>query len=82
MVSKGGYNSKLAELHALRRAKTEVRILETIAAHPGCTIPQIAQSVQLEPNYIRAVLRLYLADGLVWREQGKNRYQPGRYYLA
>lgn len=52
MTSKGGYNSKLAERHALRRAKTEVRILEAIAAHPGCIIPQIAQSVGLDANYI------------------------------
>ena len=82
MASKGGYNPKLAELHALRRAQTEVKILEAIAASPGSTIPQIAQSVQLDPNYIRGVLRRYLADGLVWREQGKNRHRPGRYYLA
>jgi hypothetical protein len=42
--------------------------LELVRREPGITIPQIAESLKIEPNYLYRVLPKLVADGLVKRD--------------
>jgi hypothetical protein len=42
--------------------------LELVRSQPGITIPQIAESLKIEPNYLYRVLPKLVADGLVKRD--------------
>jgi hypothetical protein len=42
--------------------------LELVRTQPGITIPQIAESMQIEPNYLYRVMPRLLEDGQVRRE--------------
>jgi CRP-like cAMP-binding protein len=42
--------------------------LELVRAQPGITIPQIAESLKIEPNYLYRVMPRLLEDGSVKRE--------------
>jgi hypothetical protein len=42
--------------------------LELVRTQPGITIPQIAQSMSIEPNYLYRVLPKLVSDGKVRRE--------------
>jgi hypothetical protein len=45
--------------------------LELVRSKPGITIPQIADSLKIEPNYLYRVMPKLTADGLVTRvDQG------------
>jgi hypothetical protein len=42
--------------------------LELVRSQPGITIPQIAQSMKIEPNYLYRVMPRLVEDGQVRRE--------------
>jgi DNA-binding IscR family transcriptional regulator len=42
--------------------------LELVRSQPGITIPQIAESLKIEPNYLYRVMPRLVADGQVKRE--------------
>jgi hypothetical protein len=42
--------------------------LELVRSQPGITIPQIAESLKIEPNYLYRVMPKLVADGNVKRE--------------
>jgi hypothetical protein len=42
--------------------------LELVRSKPGITIPQIAESLKIEPNYLYRVMPRLVADGQVKRE--------------
>jgi hypothetical protein len=42
--------------------------LELVRNQPGITIPQIAESLKIEPNYLYRVMPKLVADGQVTRE--------------
>ena len=42
--------------------------LELVRSQPGITIPQIAESLKIEPNYLYRVMPKLLEEGLVSRE--------------
>ena len=42
--------------------------LELIRSQPGITIPQIAESLKIEPNYLYRVIPKLINEGLVSRE--------------
>jgi hypothetical protein len=42
--------------------------LELVRSRPGITIPQIAESLKIEPNYLYRVMPRLVADGQVRRE--------------
>jgi hypothetical protein len=42
--------------------------LELVRSQPGITIPQIAESLKIEPNYLYRVMPKLTSDGLVKRE--------------
>jgi hypothetical protein len=42
--------------------------LELVRSRPGVTIPQIAQSMKIEPNYLYRVMPRLVEDGQVRRE--------------
>ena len=45
--------------------------LELVRSQPGITIPQIAESLKIEPNYLYRVMPKLTADGLIKRvDQG------------
>lgn len=47
--------------------------LELVRSQPGITIPQIAESLKIEPNYLYRVMPKLVDEGLVTREgQGWN----------
>ena len=52
--------------------------LELVRSHPGITIPQIAESLKIEPNYLYRVMPKLTSDGLVKRDgQGWHAAAPG-----
>ena len=42
--------------------------LELVRSRPGITIPQIAESLKIEPNYLYRVMPKLVADGQVTRD--------------
>ncbi|HET9073310.1 MAG TPA: winged helix-turn-helix transcriptional regulator [Solirubrobacteraceae bacterium] len=42
--------------------------LDLVRAQPGITIPQIAEQLHIEPNYLYRVMPKLVSDGLVKRE--------------
>lgn len=42
--------------------------LELVRSQPGITIPQIAESLKIEPNYLYRVMPKLTSDGLVTRD--------------
>ncbi len=42
--------------------------LELVRSRPGITIPQIAEALNIEPNYLYRVMPKLVADGLVTRD--------------
>ena len=42
--------------------------LELVRNQPGITIPQIAENLKIEPNYLYRVMPKLVSDGLVKRE--------------
>ena len=42
--------------------------LELVKAQPGITIPQIAESLKIEPNYLYRVMPKLVEDGAIKRE--------------
>ncbi len=51
--------------------------LELVRSQPGITIPQIAESLKIEPNYLYRVMPKLTADGLVTRDgQGWRPAEP------
>lgn len=42
--------------------------LELVRSQPGITIPQIAESLKIEPNYLYRVMPKLVSDGLVARD--------------
>lgn len=44
-----------------------VQALELVRSQPGITIPQIAESLKIEPNYLYRVMPKLTADGVVKR---------------
>jgi hypothetical protein len=42
--------------------------LELVRSQPGITIPQIAESLKIEPNYLYRVMPKLTSDGLVARD--------------
>jgi hypothetical protein len=46
----------------------QTRRLELIRSQPGITIPQIAESLKIEPNYLYRVMPKLINEGLVSRE--------------
>jgi predicted transcriptional regulator len=42
--------------------------LELVRSQPGITIPQIAESLKIEPNYLYRVMPKLTSDGLVKRD--------------
>ena len=42
--------------------------LELVRSRPGITIPQIAESLKIEPNYLYRVMPRLVADGQVTRD--------------
>jgi hypothetical protein len=42
--------------------------LDLVRSQPGITIPQIAESLKIEPNYLYRVMPKLVADGQVTRE--------------
>ena len=42
--------------------------LELVRSRPGITIPQIAEALKIEPNYLYRVMPKLTSDGLVTRE--------------
>lgn len=47
--------------------------LELVRSKPGITIPQIAEALKIEPNYLYRVMPKLVSEGLVTREgQGWN----------
>jgi len=52
-----------------RRSGTRgTQALELVRSQPGITIPQIAESLKIEPNYLYRVMPKLVADGQVRRE--------------
>jgi hypothetical protein len=45
-----------------------VQALELVRQQPGITIPQIAEAIKIEPNYLYRVMPKLLEDGLVRRD--------------
>jgi hypothetical protein len=51
--------------------------LELVRSQPGITIPEIAESLKIEPNYLYRVMPKLTSDGLVKREgQGWHALTP------
>jgi CRP-like cAMP-binding protein len=42
--------------------------LELVRSQPGITIPQIAESLKIEPNYLYRVMPKLVSDGLITRD--------------
>lgn len=42
--------------------------LDLVRTQPGITIPQIAESLKIEPNYLYRVMPKLVSDGLITRE--------------
>ena len=42
--------------------------LDLVRQQPGITIPQIAESLKIEPNYLYRVMPKLVSDGLITRE--------------
>ena len=42
--------------------------LQLVRNHPGITIPEIASSMKIEPNYLYRVMPKLTADGLITRD--------------
>lgn len=52
-----------------RRSGTRgAQALELVRSQPGITIPQIAESLKIEPNYLYRVMPKLVAEGQVRRE--------------
>lgn len=51
--------------------------LELVRKQPGVTIPQIAEALKIEPNYLYRVMPKLVADGKVMR-QGQGWHPAGR----
>jgi hypothetical protein len=52
-----------------RRSGTRAtQALELVRSKPGVTIPQIAESLKIEPNYLYRVMPRLVADGQVKRQ--------------
>ncbi len=52
-----------------RRSGTRgTQALELVRSQPGITIPQIAESLKIEPNYLYRVMPKLVAEGRVRRE--------------
>lgn len=52
-----------------RRSGTRAtQALELVRSQPGITIPQLAQSLNIEPNYLYRVMPRLVSDGLIRRD--------------
>jgi hypothetical protein len=52
--------------------------LELVRSQPGITIPQIAEALSIEPNYLYRVMPKLVAEGLITRQgQGWHPAQAG-----
>ena len=51
-----------------RGATRATQALELVKSNPGITIPKIAESLKIEPNYLYRVMPKLVNDGLVTRE--------------
>lgn len=65
-----------------RRARTRRRTraaqaLQIVQSRPGITLPEIAEAMKIEPNYLYRVLPRLASQGLVEREGQRWRPSPG-----
>jgi hypothetical protein len=51
-----------------RNGTRATQALELVREHPGITIPQIAETLKIEPNYLYRVMPKLVADGQVKRD--------------